>query len=229
MSSLYYLGLGIISLGTSIYNFDVYSSGKDIKCFKNQIFNQQQYDEFIKITTNYGCTNKNVDNDIKYECRIEDSNIYISFIFLIAFIYLIIFILSIFLSFTINALSNQTPEDFIQMGIFKKIFACLCKIFPPILIILSWLNFIFIIVLWILIGISKCNDCQSKNPKNPVSTTYYYNKVISLMITNSIIWVVVHLGGSVIRAMTYVEPFMYDPEIGNPHFCKVLFFKRLGP
>ena len=227
MSSLYYLGLGIISFGTSIYNFDVYSSGKDIQCFKNQTFSQSQYIEYTKGAASNIC--RIIEKDIEYECRVEDNNLYISFIFIIAFIYLIMFILSIFLSFTINALSNETPEDFVRMGIIKKIFSCLCKIFPPILIILSWLNFFFIIIIWAFVGISKCNDCQSKDAKNPVATSYYYNKVISLMITNSVIWVVVHIGGSISRAMTYVEPFMYNPEIGKQNFCKVLFLKKLGP
>lgn len=228
MSSLYYLGLGVISLGTSIYNFDVHSSGKGIQCFKNQTFNSIQYDELSDDKTSI-CSSKKINSETLYECRISDSNIYLSFIFLLAFIYLIMFILSLFLSITINTLSNQTPEDFIGMGIIKKVFCCLCKIFPPILIILSWLNFLFCLIAWILIVVKKCDYCKAKDVKNPVSSSYYYNKVFSLMITNAIVWIVVHFGGAIIRAMSYIEPFMYDPEIGNPHFCKVLFFKRLGP
>jgi hypothetical protein len=38
-----------------------------------------------------------------------------------------------------------------------------------------------------------------------------------------------HYGGAIVRGMTYVEPFMYSPEIGKPNMIKTLLFKKLGP
>ena len=50
-----------------------------------------------------------------------------------------------------------------------------------------------------------------------------------LNLVNSIIWILLHYGGSIIREMTYQEPFMYSPDTGAPNCCRTLFLKKLGP
>ena len=66
-------------------------------------------------------------------------------------------------------------------------------------------------------------------PGKLISTEYFYKVHRTLNIVNSIVWILLHYGGAIIRAMTYVEPFMYSPEVGNPNFFKTLMLKRLGP
>ena len=50
-----------------------------------------------------------------------------------------------------------------------------------------------------------------------------------LNLVNSIIWILLHYGGSIIREMTYQQPFMYSPDTGAPNCCRTLFLKKLGP
>lgn len=228
MSSLYYLGVGVISLGMGIYNFDVYGSGSSISCRKELIFNNHTKGDY--------CSQPNVTVDTDPFCGTdsmvgteEETNTYRIIIIIIAIVYMVLLAMSIFLALTINVLSNQTPEDFIKIGCCKKFFACFCKIFPPIFIILSWVNFILIVVCWALIATGICEHCRSTDALHPKSDPFYYDKVKDLTIVNTIFWVILHYGGAIVRAMTYVEPYMYNPEVGNPHCCKSLLFKKLGP
>lgn len=200
MSSLYYLGIGVVSLSMAIYNFEISSRGGDIQC---------------------------KDKDDQY----DQSDIYRVMGILIAVIFIIMLVLTLFLSFVINTLSNQTPDDFIDMGKCKKFLACFCKIFPPILLVLSWLNLIFIIVIWILVAIGRCKNSALKDTssRGEFDKRSYFNDFKILNLVNSIIWLLLHYGGSIIREMTYIEPFMYSPDTGSPNCCRTLILKKLGP
>ena len=55
----------------------------------------------------------------------------------------------------------------------------------------------------------------------------YRKDVEILNLVNSIMWVLLHYGGSIIREMTYQEPFMYSPDTGAPNCCRTLFLKKL--
>ena len=57
----------------------------------------------------------------------------------------------------------------------------------------------------------------------------YRKDVEILNLVNSIIWILLHYGGSIIREMTYQGPFMYSPDTGAPNCCRTLFLKKLGP
>lgn len=229
MSSLYYLGVGVLSLGIGIYNFDVYGAGDDIKCLDERYFSVEELEAYC-ITLNRTIMPDECKNTPKSgDYWVDSSNSYLGLLIVIGIIYMVMLAMSLFMALTINILSNQTPEDFIKIGCCKKFFACFCKLLPPIFIILSWINFILIVVVWIFIAMGKCEKCRTEDYSHPYSSDYYYKKVRTLNIVNSIFWVVLHYGGGIVRAMTYVEPYMYDPEIGNPNCCKTLLFKKLGP
>lgn len=271
MSSLYYLGTGLISLSMVIYNFDVHSSGSNIQCFQGKHYSKynstdyvKQYnfnppnwskdlnDSISKFYTNKGIDFSQIDSsittehlqklgtcikfdmagdlppDIKFPQNLKSSNSPRTIIVIIAIIYLAYLIMSVFLSFVINSLSNQLPEDYINVGTFKKFFACFCKLLPPIFIILSWVNMILIIVGWVFVATNKCECSVSNDNDSPRKYDSYFKEMKTCFLINSIFWFVMHYVGAVLRAMTYVEPFMYDPMTGDS-FVKGFFFKALGP
>lgn len=195
MSSFYYLGVGVVSLAMSIYNFEIGSKGNDVKTTDAE--------------------------------GLEASNIFPTLGIILGVSYIIILVLSIFLSCVINALSNQLPEDYINMGKCKRFLACFCKIFPPVLIILSWINLILIVVIWIMLVVNK--DYKYTDEKTGKENTDYDGDVKVLNLVNSIVWILLHYGGAVIRDMTYQEPFMYSPDTGEPNCFRTLFLKKLGP
>ena len=227
MSSLYYVGVGVVSLSMSIYNFNTMSESNNQTCYVNKKMNLSQYIEY-----NYSLgkePNDTLNNTILYDVSVKESNPYKTFCLLVGIIYIILLAMSLFLACITNYLSNQLPDDYIKMGTCKKFLACFCKILPPCFIILSWLNFIFFIVVWIFILSKKCKYSTTMTPGKLINPDYFFKVHRTLNIVNSIVWILLHYGGAVIRAMTYVEPFMYSPEVGNPHFCKTLMLKRLGP
>ena len=200
MSSFYYLGVGVFSLTAGIDNFEIGSLGNDYTVTSTEV------DETGNIT--------------------NGSNIFPTLTIIIGVIYIIIIlVLVLYLSCVINSLSNQLPDDFLNMGKCKKFFACFCKIFPPILIILSWVNFILIIVIWIMIVVNKDDTYKDSNGQD----VDYRKDVEILNLVNSIIWILLHYGGSIIREMTYQQPFMYSPDTGAPNCCRTLFLNKLGP
>jgi hypothetical protein len=227
MSSLYYLGLGAVSLSMTIYNFHMVGEATNQTCYSYQKMTQKEFDTYI---ASLGQTNDTISNDIDLDkVEVSEGNIYKTLTLIIAIIYIIYLVLSLFLSCVSNMMSNQTPEDYIKIGTCKKFLACFCKILPPVLIILSWVNFILFVVFWILIAIGKCEYSESDTPGKFVKPKDYYNDNKVLILVNSCFWVLLHYGGAIVRGMTYVEPFMYSPEIGKPNLLKTLFLKKLGP
>ena len=223
MSSLYYLGLGAVSLSMTIYNFHMVGEATNQTCYTYQKMTQEEFDTYI---ASLGQTSNNIDLD---KVPVTEGNIYKTLTLIIAIIYIIYLVLSLFLSCVSNMMSNQTPEDYIKIGTCKKFLACFCKILPPVLIILSWVNFILFVVFWILITVGKCEYSYSDSPGKFMDKKDYFNDNKVLILVNSCFWILLHYGGAIVRGMTYVEPFMYSPEIGKPNMIKTLLFKKLGP
>ena len=228
MSSLYYVGVGVVSLSMSIYNFNTMGESNNQTCYVNKTMTDSQVDEYYNSIAQIRPENLKEAYD-KFEVPVQESNPYKTFCLLVGIVYIILLAMSLFLACITNYLSNQLPDDYINMGTCKKFLACFCKILPPCFIILSWLNFIFFIVVWIFILSKKCKYSTTMTPGKLINPDYFFKVHRTLNIVNSIVWILLHYGGAVIRAMTYVEPFMYSPEVGNPHFCKTLMLKRLGP
>ena len=226
MSSLYYLGLGAVSLSMTIYNFHMVGEATNQTCYINQNMTKKEYIAYLNSTEQ---NDKTDINDNYYNVEVEEGNIYKTLTLVIAIIYIIYLVLSLFLSCVSNMMSNQTPEDYIKIGTCKKFLACFCKILPPVLIILSWINFILFVVFWILITVGKCEYSKSITPGKFMDEKDYFNDNKVLILVNSCFWILLHYGGAIVRGMTYVEPFMYSPEIGKPNMIKTLLFKKLGP
>jgi hypothetical protein len=227
MSSLYYLGLGAVSLSMTIYNFHMVGEATNQTCYSNQTMT---LDEYKKFNASLGLPNNDTYNNKDFfEVPVTEGNIYKTLTLIIAIIYIIYLVLSLFLSCVSNMMSNQTPEDYIKIGTCKKFLACFCKILPPVLIILSWVNFILFVVFWILITVGKCEYSRSDTPGKFMDEKDYFNDNKVLILVNSCFWILLHYGGAIVRGMTYVEPFMYSPEIGKPNMIKTLLFKKLGP
>ena len=196
-------------------------------CYSYQNMTKQQYTDYMN---SLGQTFDDSSSEEIYEnIKVTEGNIYKTLTLIIAIIYIIYLVLSLFLSCVSNMMSNQTPEDYIKIGTCKKFLACFCKILPPVLILLSWVNFILFVVFWILIAIGKCEYSYSDTPGKFLKPKDYYNDNKVLILVNSCFWVLLHYGGAIVRGMTYVEPFMYSPEIGKPNLLKTLFLKKLGP
>ena len=224
MSSLYYLGLGAVSLSMTIYNFHMVGEATNQTCYSYQNMTKQQYTDYMN---SLGQTFDDSSDDLNP--KVTEGNIYKTLTLIIAIIYIIYLVLSLFLSCVSNMMSNQTPEDYIKIGTCKKFLACFCKILPPVLIILSWVNFILFVVFWILITVGKCEYSHSDTPGKFMDEKDYFNDNKVLILVNSCFWILLHYGGAIVRGMTYVEPFMYSPEIGKPNMIKTLLFKKLGP
>lgn len=221
MSSFYYLGIGVVSLAMTIYNFEKASQTGDYTLLQNvtktNITDQKDENgEFIKITY--------------FELE-ETTNAIVPLLYIIAIVFLLFLVLSLYMSCIINSFSNLLPEDFLTMSKCKAAVTCLCKIIPPIFLILSWLNLILIVVVWILYVVylvSKVGE-EPKYHFQPEPNSVL-DDVLTLNIVNSVVWFFTHYGGSIIREMTYIEPFMYSPDTGEtPNCFRTLMIKKLGP
>ena len=226
MSSLYYVGVGVISLSMSIYNFNTIGKSSNQTCYGKRLMNYEQYLQYYH---SIGQTPNKSNYTGKEEILVQESNPYKTFCILVGVVYIILLAMSLFLACITNYLSNQLPDDYINMGTCKKFLACFCKILPPCFILLSWLNLIFFLVVWVFILQDKCAISTTMTPGKLISEDYFFKVHRTLNIVNSIVWVFLHYGGAIVRGMTYVEPFMYSPEVGNPNFFKTLMLKRLGP
>ena len=223
MSSFYYLGIGVFSLAMTIYNFEKASQIGDYTLLKNQTQIE---------TRNISYANGSIiPKEFPYIEKVETTNAIEPLLYIIAIVFLLFLVLSLYMSCIINSFSNLLPEDFLTMSKCKAAVTCLCKIIPPIFLILSWLNLILIVVVWILYAV-YFKDESKDYPKyqfEPRSDSVSED-VLILNIVNSVIWFVTHYGGSIIREMTYIEPFMYSPDTGEtPNCFRTLMIKKLGP
>jgi hypothetical protein len=233
-SSFYYLGLAVTSLAIAIYNLSVSSTGSTTQCFNLLTMDQLTYKQYLDTftansTSTPGIATNNEDDPNLYDVQTPVSNTFKSIASILGFIYLLITGLSVILSIIINCLSNQLPEDFLNMNRLKKYSAVFCKVIPPILILIHWIALILIFVNWILILTKNCIFSSATTQGVVEDPNFYYKTNLILNIVNSSIWILIHYGGAIFREVVYQEPFMYSPDIGQPNCWKSFFFKKLGP
>lgn len=230
MSATYYLGLSVSSLAIAIYNMNIAGSAKNLTCYsieKMDYNTYKLYNSTLNITT--PATNETIDPNTLYDVEVLGSNSYSTILVIIGIIYLIIMGFAVILSCIANYLSNQLPEDFLHMGKMKRFLACLCKVIPTLFIILHWIAMILIIVVWVFIAGKNCEVAKTSTPGVIINQKKYFNDVYILNIVNSSLWIFLHYGGAIVREITYEEPFMYSPDLGQPNFIRSFFLKKLGP
>jgi hypothetical protein len=123
----------------------------------------------------------------------------------------------------------MVPDDFIKVGWFKRTCAMFTKLLPPLNILLHWGIMILIIILWILVGTKHCPISAPTLGGFLHNVLMYADSSFVLAIVNSAFWIFLHYGGAIYRDLIYVEPFMYEPQIGKGGFCKAFFIRKLGP
>jgi hypothetical protein len=163
-----------------------------------------------------------------YEVDVEKSNIYPTLNSIIAILYIIIMILSLYMSIVISYLSNQLPEDFLNVSKWKRFIACFCKIFPVLIIMIHWLLLIILLAVWVMVMTKQCKTSESTTQIG-ISSGMYYQNVVVLNIVTTCAWIILHYGGAILREIVYGEPFMYMPYVGSKNSCLVVMLRRLGP
>lgn len=251
LSYYYYLYLAVVTLSIAIYNFDVAGTGKNRGCYNIKSLNSEDFKKFIdsqgKINENksdpdyvslFNLHISAVINNFNYTDRIQPSNIYIIaekqtnlyaiFEGLIAIFYIIITCLAMILSFLTARLSNLVPDDFIDMSKFKRMGACICKIFPLIIIILHMIVFLFICVIWGCLAAKYCNSSASTQTGIIVAPSKFYDDTFALNLVNTFLWIILHYLGAILKDAIYQEPFMYNYSSNSKSFSYIMFHK-LGP
>jgi hypothetical protein len=229
-TSNYYLGIMIISLAIAIYNLNLSSEASGLQC--TQVV-QMSYDTYLQYNkTLEAQANRTVrflqPNTTQYDVRVNATNSYPVFNLLIAIIYLTIMGLSLYMALLISYMSNQLPEDFLNVSWCKRFLACFCKVFPLFIILAHWGAMIFILILWYFLFSKQCDHSISTGIL-AVAPPTYYNNMFVLNIVNSSVWVALHYGGAIIREMLYQEPFMYMPYFGSKSLFAQICLKKLGP
>jgi len=133
-----------------------------------------------------------------------------------------------FLAILVNFLSNQIPEDFITMGKCKHFLAAFCKILPVLIVLLHWVLLIAIIVNWIMIITESCKYSQVNSGPSVSKEQYFIDSRTNLIVT-SVIWFFLHYIGSILKDLSYVEPFMYTPKTQESNSFLHVSFRVLGP
>jgi hypothetical protein len=173
-----------------------------------------------------------INNNKYYDVTLEQANTLRPIQTGIAILYLTMSILSLFLCIIIKPLEDMIPEDFIDVGVFKRIFAMLCKIIPIFFIIMHWFILIMIVIEWIFIGLNNCQtSVDIKNKDNVIlNPKKYFVDSYTLNVVTSSFWLIIHYFGTILKDMIYQEPFMYWPEIDKKkRGCVMKVFKKLGP
>jgi hypothetical protein len=224
-SQLYYYWLCVAALSIGIFNFSTYSGGKELQCITNSNF---LYDEYVAYNKTKNITTtipRPLNPNEVYTVEQSSSNILSLLQMVIAFAYLSILGVTIILALIVSCLSNQLPEDYMKFGKCKRCLAMLCKILPPFIVIVHWIILFVIIGLWIMV---LTDTCLITRINISGEKAYFQQSNICLIVTSAI-WVVLHCFGSVLKDLSYVEPFMYSPRIeGSSPFFHVML-KTLGP
>jgi len=224
-SQLYYYWLCVAALSIGIFNFSTYSGGKDLNCISYQKFLYDEYVAYNK-TKNITTTSKRPDNQFQeYSVEVSSSNILSVLQMILAFAYLGILGITIILALIVSCLSNQLPEDYMKFGKCKNCLAMFCKILPPFIVIIHWIIMFVLIGLWAMI---LTDTCKITRTNISGERAYFLESQVCLIVTSAI-WVVLHCFGSILKDLSYVEPFMYSPRIeGSSKFFHIMF-KTLGP
>ena len=164
-----------------------------------------------------------------YYVPVPGGNLYYIFAFGIAVAYGIILIMAILLTIVVYWMSDMVPEDFVKIGKCKRWTAVFTKILPPIIILIHWIILLLILVFWVMILMGSCEVTQPSSTIFGFNSLKYGRDSFVLNLVTSIIWVLLHYGGAIYRDITYTEPFMYSPDIGETSAFKSLVLKKLGP
>lgn len=228
---LYYFSLTVLTIGIAIFNFSISSNGNDLTCYSVSKLDENSYQEFIKINDPSklpGIYFEEKDGVRTYTVPVQGSNTYSSLATIIGLMYIIISGLSFLLMLIFAWMSDMVPDDFLNISWFKKFLAVTTKLFPPLIVIISWVIGILVIVLWILVGIGSCKISTPATATFNFNPLLFQSKVITLQIVNSAVWFLFHFIFAVIKSMVYIEPFMYAPIIGEPNALDYVL-KVLGP
>eukprot|EP00347_Sterkiella_histriomuscorum_P012281 403369191 len=103
------------------------------------------------------------------------------------------------------------PRDFAKMGRIMNCSGALLKIFPKLIILLHYVIIILILVVIGQVGSGTCKNSQIINKEGlPEKTKLHENGIVLISIISPL-WILMHFGGTVIRSMLYVDPFLLDP------------------
>lgn len=231
MSWFYYFIITILTLAIAIFNLSISSTGSNYKCYQLKTMTEGEYASYKELNTDTTAptASTKVENNVTYYIvPTSGSNLYNSVAMVIGILYLIIMALSVLLSLILLWLSDLVPEDFVNMGWFKKWTAIVTKIFPPLIVLVHWVVFILIIVFWIGIGIGTCEVSQPATAEYGFNSLKYHDDCITLQIVNSVIFFCLHYVAAIVKDMIYIEPFMYSPIIGKPNIVDYAL-KTVGP
>lgn len=252
--AIYYLSLSITCLALCIYNLNISESSKGLQCYKIETMDATNYQNYINslqnntqnltsaenyFNLNTG-TNTGVSSNpstsflsannsgVFYQVPVEETNKYKNLQKTIGALYIIISILSLFISLSVNYMSNLIPEDFINMGKIKRFFGSLSKLLPIVNIILHWVILGLIIVIWGFVGAKACEKSLSTDPSVISQPNKYYSDTWILNTVTSAFWILIHYLGSCLREIFYKEPFMYS-QASIKKSCLRTFFTKVGP
>jgi hypothetical protein len=233
MSTLYYLGLTVASLSVGIYNFSMFSSGSSLQCYNIDQMDVVTFEafkaSFIASNTTPPTGTLNKDDPTVYDVKVPGGNLLGLLAIVISFSYFLITAISLVLCLIIKSMSNQLPEDFLNISGCKRCLAAFCKILPPVLIIVHWIIGLVIVGIWAMLLMKSCIISTDSTPGAIVDEKQFYSNINTLNVVNSGIWVLIHYGGGIFREIVYQEPFMYSPDIGKTSAFKSLILRKLGP
>ena len=103
------------------------------------------------------------------------------------------------------------PKDFAKMGRILNCSGALLKIFPKLIILLHYIILILIIVVIGQVGSNNCKESARVGSNGLPEKTSMHDEGVILVSIISPIWLLMHFGGTVVRSMLYVDPFLLDP------------------
>lgn len=228
-SQIYYYSLCLAALAMGIYNFSTSSTGKTLICWSNTTLTYDQYVEFNKSLNISANLPRPANAETTYNIPKSSTNILTTFQLILGILYLIILGLTFILALIVNHLSNQIPEDFLRIGKCKSFLALFCKVFPPFIVIIHWVILIFLVINWILIAIDTCKVTTTTVPGTLINPNQYYSDSRICIIVTSAVWFFLHYIGAILKDLSYVEPFMYNPKTEESNKFVHVAFKTLGP
>jgi hypothetical protein len=250
--SIYYLSVAVTCLAVSIYNFSVANKSKNLQCFELEQITPPDYQSYVNSLKNntqaYNnfmiIINRNESGKIYVDEHIientEDqlitipiltNNRYSGMQAAIGALYVIMMFFSVMECLSIRFMSDMVPEEFIHLNKLTQSFGFISKNLPYFLATLHYGVFVLIIVIWGYIATTSC--FYSVNIQ-PGEYSYWNGLFIETWIMNlvtSIIWLLLHYVGSIIREIFYKEPFMYinyKNQRGKFRCCRWLM-TRVGP
>mmetsp|Transcript_26481 Transcript_26481/g.27528 ORF Transcript_26481/g.27528 Transcript_26481/m.27528 type:complete len:232 (+) Transcript_26481:4-699(+) len=231
MGFFYYFGIALISIGIGIFNFSINSEGKDLQCYQITNMDQATYDSFKASGDGTGpAVVTIVENGVTtYEVPVSGSNSYTLFAMIIAILYLIIGGICFLLCLVMLWLSDMVPDDFLNIGWFKKFTAVTTKLFPPLLVIVHWVCGLMIVVFWIILTMKGCEVSEPAVSTFGFNSLKFHSQCQTLQIVNSCVFILLHCVAALVKDMKYIEPFMYAPIIGEPNPVLDFMLKTAGP